>query len=156
VGDEKQRRSLPAAQLEEEIDDLAAGLLVEIAGRFVGKEDAGAARQGPRNGDALLLATRQLAWIMKKPVAEACSGKLVARPRKGVCRYLELQGNCDVIERCHGWDEMKGLEDEADIVAAEDGEFILAHGGEVMTVHANRARSWALKSADHQQQGGLA
>ena len=51
--------ALPAAlapQPEDQIDDRAAGRLVEIAGRFVGDEDRRVGRDGPRNGDALLLA----------------------------------------------------------------------------------------------------
>ena len=47
--------------LAHEVEDLGAGLRVEVAGRLVGEDDVGPAGQGPGHGDPLLLAARQLA-----------------------------------------------------------------------------------------------
>ena len=49
---------------EQQIDDLLAGALVEIAGRLVGDQDRRIGRQRARQRDALLLAAGQLRRIM--------------------------------------------------------------------------------------------
>ena len=50
-----------ARQLEQQVDDLPAGLAVEIAGRLVGQQQRGPADEGAGEGDPLLLAAGQLA-----------------------------------------------------------------------------------------------
>src|SRR5512141_250018 len=49
-----------AIELEEKIDDLGAGLGVEVAGGLVGQEKSRAADEGPGDRDALLLAAGEL------------------------------------------------------------------------------------------------
>jgi hypothetical protein len=51
--------ALPA-QPNEEFDDLAAGLRVEVAGRLVGEKQPRLDHEGPRDGHPLLLPTGQL------------------------------------------------------------------------------------------------
>src|SRR5690606_6918585 len=53
VGDEKERRAVLRAQLEEEVDHEPAGRLVEIAGRLVGEQKLRPGGEGARQGDAL-------------------------------------------------------------------------------------------------------
>src|ERR687883_1530576 len=43
----------------QQVEDLAGGLGVEVAGRLVGEDDGGLARQRTGDGDALLLAARE-------------------------------------------------------------------------------------------------
>ena len=49
----------------------APGLRVEVAGGLVGEDDLGPAEQRARDGDALLLPTRELRRPVREPVAEA-------------------------------------------------------------------------------------
>ena len=51
-------RPLPA-NVVQELDNLAARLRVEVAGRLVGQDKGGVVQQGPRDADALLLASRE-------------------------------------------------------------------------------------------------
>src|SRR5207245_5038542 len=44
--------------------DLAACAAIEIASRFVCKQDLGLVNQRPRDGHALLLAARKLTWMV--------------------------------------------------------------------------------------------
>ena len=57
--------------LAHELEDLGAGLRVEVAGRLVGEDDLGLAHERARDGDALLLATRELGRPVGEPVAQA-------------------------------------------------------------------------------------
>ena len=71
VGDEHQRRAAVALQREQQVDDLPAGGLVEVAGGLVGHQDRRVGRDGAGDGDALLLAAGELGRVMVQPVAEA-------------------------------------------------------------------------------------
>ena len=64
---------------EQQLDDLAAGRLVEIAGRLVGDEDRRMRRQRARERDALLLAAGQLGRIVIDPLAQADRRRAPAR-----------------------------------------------------------------------------
>src|SRR5262245_22000945 len=64
VGDEEQRGAAYVAQREHQVDDVAAGLAVEIAGGFVGQQQARRDDEGARQRHALLLAARKLARVM--------------------------------------------------------------------------------------------
>ena len=64
MGDENEGRALGAIERENQIDDFAADGLVEIAGRLICDENGRIGDQGPRQGDALLLAARHLRGIM--------------------------------------------------------------------------------------------
>ena len=71
VRDEHQGRLAPALQAEQQVDDLLAGLAVEVAGRLVGQDDLRARAQGAGDGDALLLAAgelrREMIGAMRQP-----------------------------------------------------------------------------------------
>src|SRR3974377_899631 len=47
-------------ELTQRVEDVVGGVLVEIAGRLVGKQDAWRIGDGTRDGDALLLAAREM------------------------------------------------------------------------------------------------
>ena len=46
-------------EVDEQVDDLARGLGVEVGGRFVGEQDRRAVDDGARDAQALLLAARE-------------------------------------------------------------------------------------------------
>lgn len=70
VGDDEQSRAECCAACENQLDDRLAGCGVEIARRFVGKDDRGRACHRARNGNALLLAARKLCGIVGETVSE--------------------------------------------------------------------------------------
>jgi hypothetical protein len=55
----------------EHLQDLEALVRREIARRLVGEEDRGVGDDGPCDGNALLLAARELGRLMAESVAEA-------------------------------------------------------------------------------------
>ena len=61
MGDQQQGAADAVTQVEQQIDDALAAFRVEVAGRFIGKQDLWVTGKGPRQGDALLLAAGQLA-----------------------------------------------------------------------------------------------
>src|SRR5437016_1260217 len=70
VGHQHQRHAALGVLGEQEIDDLLAGGLVEIAGRLVGHKDGGVGRQRAGKRNTLLFAAGELRRIMMQAVAE--------------------------------------------------------------------------------------
>ena len=66
---------------EQEVDDLLAGGLIEIAGRLVRDENRRIGRQRAGQRDALLLAARELRRIVMQPLAEPDGCQLLRRAR---------------------------------------------------------------------------
>ena len=69
---------------------------------------------------------------MIKPVAQSDSGEFVARASLRVGGAGQFQRHGDVLQRGHGRDQMKGLEYDADMAAAEAGQGILVEFAEVL------------------------
>ena len=66
VGDEDDRAARPV-ELAEQLEDLAARGLVEVAGRLVGEDERGVGDEGAGDGDALLLAAGELGRLVGRP-----------------------------------------------------------------------------------------
>ena len=62
--DEHQRRAAFAVELEQQFNDVCAGLAVEIAGGFIGKQQFGVTGEGAGNCNALLFSAGKLARVM--------------------------------------------------------------------------------------------
>ena len=153
VGDEHERRAALGDGARTSVDDLAAGRLVEIAGRLVGDEDRGMRRQRARERDALLLAARKLRRIMREALAEPDRCELApSRALERVGGAGELERHRDVLERRHGRDEVEGLEHDADLAAAKARERILVEPADFLARDRDRARIGPLQPGHHHQQ----
>ena len=95
---------------------------VEVAGRLVGEDDLRAAGEGPGDGDALLLATGELARPVREAVAETDGVDDLVEPRRVGLAAGERHRERDVLDRGERRHQVEGLEDEADPVAAQLGE----------------------------------
>ncbi len=70
VGDEDERRASRAVDLQQQVDDVAAGRAVEIAGRFVRQQDRRVVGERAGDRDALLLAARELRRVVMAAARE--------------------------------------------------------------------------------------
>ena len=87
VGDEDERRPARAVDLEQQVDDVAAGRAVEVAGRLVGQQDRRVVGERARDRDALLLAARELrrivmAAIRRGPTSPSSASRAPRRARR--------------------------------------------------------------------------
>jgi hypothetical protein len=140
---------------EQEIDDLLAGCLVEIAGRLVRDEDRGVGRQRACQCDALLLAAGELGRIVVQAIAEPDGVQFLRRARRRIGIAGKLQRHRDVFQRRHGRDQMERLEHDADLAATEAGERVLVEGIERRAVDHHLSAVWTLQPRHHHQQGRL-
>src|SRR5919108_1065477 len=111
--DENERGAVLAVHVEKKANHSGAGFGVETAGRFVGEKKLGAHDEGAGKRDALLLATREMLWVMMQPLGKAHAGKHFARQRLGVWIFRELEGEHHVLERGEGRQKLERLEHEA-------------------------------------------
>src|SRR6185437_8052336 len=94
---------------------------VQIAGGFVGEDDAGVVDERARNADALLLAARELGGqvggaIGEADLTESCGRLALVR------HAMEMLREHDVFQCREIGDEMELLEYESDLFSAEARE----------------------------------
>ena len=89
------------------------------SGGFVGKEPARPSQENPCQGQALLLAARQVLGIMREPAAQADALQPLGGDRARVVHAGELQRQHHVLQRGERRQQLEGLEHEADRLAAQ-------------------------------------
>ena len=121
-------------QLAEDRQHFLAGLGVQRAGRFVRQDNFAAVDQRARDADALLLAAGKLAGLV-------VFAPLQAQPRQQLRRSLPpliapgvgVDGrNFNVAQRAEIGHQVVTLEDKADMLAAQAGQFVRRQVGGVL------------------------
>ena len=145
-------------ELLEDLQDRLAGGGVEVAGRFVGHQDRRAADERARDGGALLLAARQLARPVVQAVLEPDEREALDRARAalGGGDALVEQRDLDVLGDRQLGDEVEGLEDEADLLAAHAGELVVAELLDRLAVELVAARGRPVEAAEEVHERRLA
>src|SRR5919197_3996166 len=110
-----------AVQLAEQLHHGLAVRRVEVSRWLVGERDEGIASDGAGNGDALLLTAGELGRVVLHPVAHADALERILDALLPLTRRHPTvrQGQLDVLVDREVADEVKGLEDEADLPVAD-------------------------------------
>ena len=107
----------------------------------------GSRREGAGQRHALLLAAGKLAGQVGQPMRQARRRPAPPRPAPSASRAPgQFQRHRDVLQRGHGRDQVKRLEHDADRVAAQPGQRVLVHRGDVLPGQARRCRQLARSS----------
>src|SRR5262245_12853942 len=119
VGGNHRGHARLAHELQELLEHTLGGWRIEIAGRLVGEKHLRTVGHGAGNGDALLLAARELRRTMIPAFFETERAKQILRPRFGlVAAHTENKLRQDhILERRELGQEMMELIDEADLHA---------------------------------------
>ena len=117
------------AQLAEQFDNSFTGLGVEVAGRFVGKDQERVVDDGSGDGDALLFASGEFGGSMGESFAESNAAEESFGPGFALggwsSSHAAWQG--DILDGGEFWKEMVRLEDVAYVLISQPG---LGGGGE--------------------------
>ena len=128
VGDEEEGFALAVDEVGEEAEDAVGVGGVEVAGRFVGQEDAGVVGQGAGNGDALLFAAGEVLAVAADLVAKADHlqehGGALLHLAEGESAKA-AHGDHDVLLGGELVHEEVELEDEADVFVAAEGDLVV-------------------------------
>ena len=128
-------------------------LEVERAGRLVAEEHVGPLGDGARDGDALLLAARELRREVIEPIAEADERERLARVERVVG---DLGDQRDVLARGQAGDQVVELEDEADVAPPVARQLVLVGVGEVGAAIDDAAGGADVEAAQDVEQRRLA
>ncbi|EOD70532.1 6-pyruvoyl-tetrahydropterin synthase [Amycolatopsis vancoresmycina DSM 44592] len=156
VGDDEHRHAV-LGEARHHVEDLLDHLRVQRRGRLVEQHDLGPHRQRPRDGDALLLATRKLRRVLVGLVGDADA---LQQLHRRLARF-GLRGLADLHRREHDVlddglvrEQVERLEHHAD-VGPQRGQ-CLALGGQRDAVDGDLARVDRLQPVDRPAQGRLA
>ncbi len=154
VRDHHDRVALGAVELAEQVEDLGARARVEVAGGLVGEHELGLEQERAGDRDALLLAARELRGqvVAPRPEPDALEQLDRAGPRRVVAAAGDQGRQDDVLLGAQRRQQVEELEDEADRLAAKQGELALA---EALEAPARRARS-CRPSASRARRAGAA
>src|SRR4051812_31725362 len=96
--DEHDRGAGLSVEHLEQLDDVRAGLAVEVAGGLVGEEEARRVAERSRDCDALLLATRELIGKVMQAVAEPDAREQLGGAGRRAVVAAKLEWNLHVLE----------------------------------------------------------
>ena len=129
VRDKHERCAFRTVELEQEIEHVLAVRRVEIPCGLIGEHNWGPQHEGAGERDSLLLAARELHWVVVEAFAQANRGEELSRAIKSFAtaasRGVELIRQQHILKRRQCGNELIALKDEPDGPAAELREFIL-------------------------------
>ena len=119
VRDHDERLAVVLHRRAQQLEDLAAGLRVEVAGRLVREDDGRPAHERAGDRDALLLAAGELGRAVRAPVLQADLVEQVLEEVLVRLRPGEREREGDVLLGGQHRQQVEELEDEADVACAE-------------------------------------
>ena len=153
-----QRGLLFSAQLAKQIDDFLPGVGIEVAGGFIGKDDAGVIDECASDSGALLLTSAELTGAMPGTVGEihslkSCESTLASFFSRDAAVD---HGKLDVLDDIQLGEEIEELENETDFAVANGGE--LARGGILnhQAIKFDRSFCRRIQTAEDVHEGGFA
>ena len=157
VRDHDERLPVVGHRVLEQLEDLAARLRVEVAGRLVGEHDGRLRDERARDGDALLLAAGELGGAVAAAVVQA--DLVRAGRRRSPCRasrpaMRERQEH--VLVGGQHRQQVEELEDEADVLAAQLRDLVVLQLPEARAGDRDVARRGAVERGEDVHQGRLA
>ena len=157
VGDHDDRRA-GVVDLVQEIHDLLRGRRVEVAGRLVGEDQARRDGERPGDGDALLLAARQLRGQMVQARRQPHAADVLLDPPLALGRREAAiaQRDVDVVEDVEVGDQVEALEDEADLLVADARLLAVREPRDVDAVELVGSGGEGVEQAGDVQERGLA
>jgi hypothetical protein len=113
-------------QISNQCHDVLSLVGVDIARRFIGKEESWSMGQRSRDGDSLLFPAREFRWPVLTPVRHTHTVQHFVYSFTDVPSLVptQHQGQCDVFLSRQAMNKMEGLEDNADGVTPDLGPFV--------------------------------
>jgi hypothetical protein len=159
VGDDEEGEAGFAGDGLEDVEDFLGIVGVEIAGGFVGEEEAGLVGEGAGNGDALLFAAGEvvgfaMGFVAKTDEIEQVVGAVFHF--KFVENAGTAHGDLHILGGGEFLEEKMELEDETDLAIAEGGEFVFVPVGDFLPGDGDGAFIGAIEQAEEIEEGAFA
>ena len=150
-------RGAEAVHFVEELHEAAGLGVVEVAGGFVGQQQGGAAHDGAGDGDALLLATRELGGALVELAGEADPAEKFVDVGADLAfgAAFKAKRQSDVVVGGQVGEKAEVLENHAD-AAAQEGKAAAAGGADGFTEEDEVALGGTDGEVKEAEKGGLA
>ena len=151
MSDENHRRARFPVQGKQQVNDLLAGLDIEIARRLVGQQQARRVHERTGDGDALLLAPGQLRRVVLFAIGE--TDTLQHRPGK-ITRIIttgDLDRQHDIAERGKTRHQVKRLKHDTEVVTTHIGQCVALESSYVLVTDNNRTAVRVLESCQQHE-----
>jgi len=148
VGDHDDGHAEGLFDFNQKVHDAFAGGGIEIASGFVGEKNFGAIDEGAGDGGALLFAAGKFGGAVAGALVELYALKSLGNSRVAfaVIYFRETERQLDIFGEGHAREQVEGLKDHADGVAAVAGKFERRKFGEVAAIGVNGAGSGAVEA----------
>src|SRR3954471_11647627 len=156
VGDHDDGLAEVVDGVPEQPEDLLGGLRVEVAGRLVGEHHGRAVDQRSGDGDALLLAARELRRPVREAIAQADGVDQRVEPLLVDLAAGQGEREEDVLLGGEDRYEVEGLEDEAESITAQPGAALVVQAADLLPLDDDRARGRPVEPGEQVHQRGLA
>ena len=157
VGDHQER--LPAfVDAVEQPQQAVGGLAVQRAGGLVCQQQLGLGDQGAGHSRPLLLSAGDLIgkFGQKRSDAQLVRQRLQTLLHFPIGRARQHQRQQDVVPQAEGVQQVEILKDEAQMVPAESGNFLLTDGGKLPVAQKNMALGGLVQRRQNVEQRGFA
>jgi hypothetical protein len=146
MGNHHDRQTL-AVLLLEYPGDFIRVFMVEIPGRFIGKQDFRLFDQGARHGDSLLFSSGEVSRAMIQAVAHPEAGENIDRSRAPLtfAGVIEAKSQFNIALSSQVRHQIESLENHSDSVRSVAREFPSGHLSEAVPVNENIAGSWPVQ-----------
>ncbi|KAI1691052.1 hypothetical protein DdX_22143 [Ditylenchus destructor] len=136
----------------------ARHLRVQVAGRFVGQQQARAAGQGTGDRRSLLLAAGKFIGVVLHARAQADLAQRLfdALAALAGAHFAVAQRHVHVVEQVEIRNQVEALEDEADLLVAQAAAGIVAKLADVLAIEHVGAAGEGFQQAGDIEEGGLA
>ena len=145
-----------AGEAPEKLEDEVASDGVEIAGGLVREKNRGGLHESAGDANALHLAAGELVRITAGEAIEFDGSDFLERGFADFRLACELQGQLDVFENSKRVEQLEGLKNEADFIAAEGGERGVVQGGGGDAIQQDGAESGEIHGSGEIEKSGLA
>src|SRR5215203_1151383 len=156
VGDHHHRLAELVDRLAQQLEDVGAGLGVEVAGGLIGEDHGRFADQGAGDRDPLLLAAGELRGAVGAPVLEADGADELVDPLLVGIAAGDRERQHQVLLGGEDRQQVEELEDEAELVAAQLGQLAVVEAGDVDSIEFDLARGRLVEPGEDVHQGRLA
>ncbi len=146
-----------AVHLLEELHETGGLDIIEIAGGFVGQEEAGTNDDGPGNGDALLLPAGELGRAGMGPFGESDPAQHFGDVGADLAFRAagEAERQSHIVVGGEMREQAEFLEDDSD-APAQGGQCATRLGRDIGTEQCQAAPGWAEREIQQPEQAGLA
>ena len=152
MGYQNQRRALFTVQIEHSRHDFLARSCIQVAGRFIGKDDLRIDNKCARNCYTLLFTSGELTWVVLEALAQPDTFENFPASLTGIVAASQFQWQHDVFQRRQRRQQLKGLKHEADPVPPDTRPPVFVHAGQIVPVGDDATGTWYIQTCQQRKQ----